>query len=674
MTRRRPSVQSPAAPGTRLPLVLLVLGFLAAMVSVLAVSLVLAGGAYEAPAPGLPDPGPAIVWGTSLLRLLTDLAAIGTIGWLLSACVLDPAGKGGVVSPPGRRDLIRAGIAAGAWAVLALAQMLVTLANILGLSLVETLNPQVIATYANEVPTTRALIAVTVLAIVIAVGCLLSSTTGAAMGWLVIALVAAALPSLGGHGSGLGDHALALTSGVAHILGAFLWIGGLFALALHAMRRDMPMQRAVTKFSSIALVAFVLVAVSGIGNAYTRLDTFRQLFTTGYGQVIIAKLLVLAALGVIAWVMRQRISGSLTSSRLSVFVRVAGLELLTMGVAVALGVALASSAPPRLETQFLTLGESLLGFAYPPAPTIGSVAFGFHLDPLFFTGGVLGAVLYGVGVARLRSRGHRWPWGRTISWMLGILVTLWCTNAGIAEYAQVSVGLHMLQHMTLTMLAPILLVLGAPATLALRAIRPSHGHERGPREWLVWFLHSWVTRILTNPFYVFVVYVLGLYGLYLTPAFGWLMGSHVGHIVMQVHFLVSGYLFYWVVMGIDPRPRPLAYWGRLLLLLLALAVHGFFAVILMMSTVPLAEEWYGIVRPPWVPDLLQDSLNGGQVAWALSEIPTLIVMIVISVQWARSDDREAKRNDRQADRDGNAELQSYNARLGRLAERDRQQS
>jgi len=190
----------------------------------------------------------------------------------------------------------------------------------------------------------------------------------------------------------------------------------------------------------------------------------------------------------------------------------------------------------------------------------------------------------------------------------------------------------------------------------------------------VWFLHSWITRILTNPFYVFIVYVLGLYGLYLTPAFGWLMGSHVGHIVMQVHFLTSGYLFYWVVIGIDPRPRPLAYWGRLMLLLLALAVHGFFAVILMMSTVPLAEEWYGIVRPPWVPDLLQDSLNGGQVAWALSEIPTLIVMIVISVQWARSDDREAKRNDRQADRDGNAELQSYNARLARLAERDRQQS
>ncbi len=667
------AVRTSATPVTRVPLKLLGLAFVVALVSVLAVGLVVAGGAYQAPAPGIPDPGPVVVWGSPILRLLTDLAALASIGWLLAASVLDPAGKNGVVSPAGRKDLVRAGIAACLWGTLALVQMVFALANILGLSLVETLNPQVIATYANEVPATRALIAVAALAVVVAVGCFLSSSTGSAMAWLITALLAASLPALGGHGAGLGDHTLALSSGVFHTLGAFLWVGGLFALALHALRKDMPIQRAVQKFSRIALIAFVLVAVSGVGNAYTRLDTINQLFTTGYGQVIIFKLFILATLGVIAWVMRERIINSLTSSRLSVFARVAGLELLTMGVAIALGVALASSAPPRIETQFTSLGESLLGFAYPPAPSLDSVALGFHLDPLFFAGSIVAGGLYAAGVIRMRSRGHQWPLGRTISWMLGLVVVIWCTNAGISEYAQVSVGLHMLQHMTLTMLAPILLVMGAPATLALRALRPSHGHERGPREWLVWFLHSWITRILTNPFYVFVVYVLGLYGLYLTPAFGWLMGSHVGHIVMQLHFILSGYLFYWVVIGIDPRPRPLAYWGRLLLLLLALSVHGFFAVVLMMSSTPLAAEWYGVVRPPWIPDLLQDSLNGGQIAWGLSEIPTLIVMIVISFQWARSDDREARRNDRQADRDGNTELREYNEQFARLAERDQRQ-
>ena len=89
------------------------------------------------------------------------------------------------------------------------------------------------------------------------------------------------------------------------------------------------------------------------------------------------------------------------------------------------------------------------------------------------------------------------------------------------------------------------------------------------------------------------------------------------------------------------------------------------------TTEPLATEWYGIVRPPWIGDSLQDSLNGGQVAWGLGEIPNLIVLIAIAVQWSRSDARDAKRHDRQADRDDDAELRAYNERLASLHRQDR---
>ncbi|CAB4918914.1 MAG: copper resistance protein CopD [Actinobacteria bacterium] len=662
---RSPRTSSPA------PLFLVGAALVAVSVSALAVALVIAGGAYEPPPPGITDAGPVVVWGTAILRLLTDLAAIATIGWLLAAAFLDPAGKGGVVSREGRADLKRAAIAAGVWAVLAWAQMLFTLADVLGVPLATALDPAVFTTYVNEIPITRALLAMTVLASVVCVSAITTSTTGSAAAWVTISVVAASLPALAGHGAGMGDHALALTAGVSHVAAATIWIGGLFALAVHAARRDLPMRDAVQRFSTIALIGFILLAASGFASGYTRLETPDQILNTGYGQLLLTKSLLLVGLGALAWIIRTRIIGTLgTSSRASVFARIAGLELTVMVTAVALGVALAMTAPPRINVEFATFGESLLGFAYPPAPTASGLLLGFRLDPLFLVGSLVAAGLYCAGYARLRARGDAWPIGRLISWLLGIGVVIWCTNAGISSYAQVSVGLHMLQHMTITMLAPILLVLGAPATLALRALKPSKGNERGPREWLTWLLHSWITRILTNPVYVFIVYVIGLYGLYLTPAFGWLMGSHIGHIIMQVHFLVSGYLFYWVVIGIDPRPRPLPYWGRMLLLLLALAVHGIFAVILMMGTVPLAPEWYGIVQPPWVSDPLQDSLYGGQVAWGLSEIPTLLVMIVIAVQWSRSDDREAVRRDRQADRDGDAELNAYNDRLARLAQRD----
>ena len=644
---------------------------IALAVSAMAVGMVIAGGAYVAPPEGIPDSGPLVVWGTSILRVLTNIAAVVTIGFLLSAVMLAPSGKDGVLSRPGRRDVIRASWAAAVWALLALAQMFFLLANVLALGITDALSPEVVSTYANELPTTRALLVMFILGVVIAVAVLAASTTGAIAAWLVVGVVAAMLPALAGHSSSLGDHELATTAGAAHAVAAVLWIGGVFALSLHALRNDIPLQRAVQRFSPLALTAILLLAISGLANAYTRLDSPEQMFTTGYGQVTLMKVGLIIALGVIAFVIRQQITPRLAESanRVAAFARVAGIELLIMAMAIGLGVALASSPYPRVEVDLPSYGESLLGFVYPPAPTVENVALGGRIEPFFLVLSLIAAALYSVGYFKLRARGDHWPLMRYLSWMGGIAVVIWCTNAGIASYAMVSVGLHMLQHMTLTMLGPILLVLGAPATLALRALPASRTNERGPREWLVWFLHSTLTRILTNPFYVFVVYVIGLYGLYFTPAFGWLMGSHVGHIVMQVHFIVSGYLFYWVLIGIDPRPKPLPYWGRLVLLLLALGIHGFFAVVMMMGTTPMAVEWYGLVRPEWVVDPLQDTLLGGQVAWGLSEIPSLIVLIAIAVQWSRSDERDAKRIDRQADRDDDAELRAYNEYLGTLHKR-----
>jgi cytochrome c oxidase assembly factor CtaG len=663
----RTTLDSRTGPITAISAALIALGVVA-----MAFGLVVAGGSYQPGLPGLPDSGPVVGWGLPILRTLTDIAAVVTVGWLLAATVLDPSGKNGVVSKTGRADLVRATWCAAIWAVLALVQMMFELAYVLGLPLSEAMSADQISTFVNEIPATRALFVMAILAVVVAIGSLLTSTTGAGAAWLIISVAAATLPALAGHSSGLGDHALATTCGVAHVVSVVVWMGGLAALAVHAMRRDIPLQRAVQRFSTIALVAILLAAASGFGNAYTRLDSASQLFTTGYGQVLLLKTGLIVGLAIIGWTMRQNIIGTLgNASRVQVFARIAGLELAIMTVALGLGVALASSPTPRIAVDLPSYGESLLGFPYPPAPTFWSVVGGFHLDPLFFTASLIAGALYIAGVVRLRRRGDAWPFMRTVSWVAGLLVVIWCTSSGISLYAQVTVGLHMLQHMTMTMLGPIFLVMGAPATLALRALKPARGNERGPREWLVWFLHSWLTRVLTNPFFVFFIFALGLYGLYMTPLFGWLMGSHVGHVAMQLHFLFAGYLFYWVLIGIDPRPKPLPYWARLLLLLVAMAVHAFFSVVLMMGTTPMAVEWYGIVRPPWITNPLLDTLQGGQVAWAVSEIPSLIVLLVISVQWSRSDEREATRNDRQADRDGDAELNAYNEQLAAMAARDK---
>ena len=90
-----------------------------------------------------------------------------------------------------------------------------------------------------------------------------------------------------------------------------------------------------------------------------------------------------------------------------------------MSVAVGLGVALASSPTPRILVDLPSYGESLLGFPYPPPPTVAR-GLGFQLDPLFFTASLIAGVLYVVGVVRLVRRGDHWPVMRTVSWLAGL--------------------------------------------------------------------------------------------------------------------------------------------------------------------------------------------------------------------------------------------------------------
>ena len=634
-------------------------------------ALVLGGGGYQPSPEGLPDPGPLVGWGLPIVKLVVDAAGILTVGFAVAATFLDPQGRKGSLSKVGRADVVRTAVAAAVWCVSSLLLLVLTLADILGITLSEAMNPSIVMTYAPELPQTQAYALVALLAGVIAVGGWLTTTVDVAAAWVLLALVGMAAPVLSGHAAGLGDHALATSAGVAHVVAVSVWVGGLLALTVHAWRRDAGLAAATRAFSTVALVCVAVLAASGAANAYVRLASPSELLTTGYGLLVLAKVAVLAALVLLAARIRARLLPGLDGAEARrTFAKVALLEAGLMAVAVGISVGLSRTPPPRQTIELQSLGETLLGYPYPAAPTWQRVVFGFQLDALFLVGSLVLAALYVMGVMRLRARGDRWPWGRTVSWLLGIGCLIWATNAGIATYSPAAFSMHMLQHMWLSMMAPILLVLGAPTTLALRAIKPAPAGRRGPREWIVWSLHTPVARFVTHPVYVLIVFTVGLYGLYYTSIFASAMSTHAGHLLMNVHFVLAGYLFYWVVIGVDPTPRQVPYWGRLLLVLLSLVIHSFFALPMMMATAPFAADWYGVVRPPWMTDPVADTQLGGGIAWAFGEIPSLVVLVALSVQWARSDEREARRNDRKADRDGDVELVAYNARLAALAARD----
>ncbi|TRV78331.1 cytochrome c oxidase assembly protein [Streptomyces sp. 130] len=292
----------------------------------------------------------------------------------------------------------------------------------------------------------------------------------------------------------------------------------------------------------------------------------------------------------------------------------------------------------------------------------------FSADPFFLIGCVLAVLLYGYGVLRLRRRGDAWPVGRTVLFVIGVLTIALVMCTRLNDYGMVMFSVHMVQHMVISMLSPILLLLGAPVTLALRALPVAPRGTKGPRELLLMLLHSRYMKIVTHPAFTIPLFIASLYGLYFTPLFDYLMGSTTGHLVMMVHFLAVGLFFFWPIMGVDPGPHRPGYVMRMLELFAGMPFHAFFGIALMMASTPMVEVYQDPPASLGI-DALSDQSAAGGIAWAFSEIPSVVVLVALVFQWYRSEQRTAKRSDRAADRDGDRELQAYNAYLASLQAR-----
>jgi putative copper resistance protein D len=302
--------------------------------------------------------------------------------------------------------------------------------------------------------------------------------------------------------------------------------------------------------------------------------------------------------------------------------------------------------------------------------TFASVALDWYPSVILCAAAVAGVGYYLAAVTRLRRRGDTWPWYRTAVWIAGWAVIVLATSTGMGKYGLVLFSAHMVQHMALNMLAPILLVTAAPVTLALRALPANR--ERGPREWILAVVHSRYSRFVAHPLIALAIYLSSLYVMYFTGMFEWAMDSHFGHMLMTFHFLAAGCLFFWIIIGPDPKPRRMTYPAKVLLYFVSIVFHAIFGLSLMMSTGVIAEDWYSALDLAWRGDLLDIQRTGGGIAWAFGEIPSLVVIGVLVAQWSRSEERENRRLDRIAERaaaNGRPEddpHEVYNAYLARI--------
>jgi putative copper resistance protein D len=280
--------------------------------------------------------------------------------------------------------------------------------------------------------------------------------------------------------------------------------------------------------------------------------------------------------------------------------------------------------------------------------------------------------LYLWGVVRLHGSHDRWPAGRTACWIAGWLMVVVLIGTRMWTYSSATFSWHMVVHMTLNMGAPVLMVLGGPITLLLRATRAHGAGEPVGLHELTTSLLNWrVTGVLLHPILVWLLFVGSLYVLYFSPLFGLAMRYHWAHQLMAVHFLITGYLFYWLVIGVDRAPRPLPHIAKLGYVFAAMPFHAFFAVAVLSGGAIIGQNFYVSLDLPWLTDLAAQQRAGGQVTWATGEIPLFIVIIALVGQWFNQDQREARRKDRAADAGLDDSLDAYNEMRAALAARDR---
>ncbi len=610
---------------------------------------------------------------TTSFKFLNLIGGFAVVGALLSMAFL-LINKDGYLTTSGEkvRRLLKASSAI--WVFGAFGTIIFTLAQILGTSFADALDTTVIRSFLTQISLGKYLAFQALMATVVLLFSFVAKKIESLIVLLALTIAGLVAPVFESHAASSGSHSLVIGSLVIHVIALSLWVGGVIALALLS-----PEDRAVAvpRFSQLALWAAIAVVISGGVNAWARLN-FVDAWNSSYAFIVLGKIAATVVLIWIGYLHRKTLSHKDSINWVG-FAKLIIVEALIMVVTVIMGTWLStSSSPDRPGTTEFNAALSIVGIETPPAPTLSRVLFSYEPNALMIGILTLMVALYVKGVVVLTKRGDKWPVGRTIAFALGIAATDFATSGGLGLYAQFSFSYHMMSHMVLGMIAPIGLVLGAPMTLALRTLpQGRNSDERGVRGSLLAALHSKIGVLYTNPIVALIIFDGSLFALYFTDLFAVLMQSHTGHLFMSLHFLAAGFLFFFIIIGVDPNPRRVHHLVQIVILFAAMSIHAFFSVALMSTTTLIDKGFYASLQTPWLGDSLVDQKLGGSIGWAMGEIPILIALVATFINWMRDDSREAKRIDRNTARQAAMgepdDLANYNQYLQELAQRDRKE-
>lgn len=597
-----------------------------------------------------------------LAEYLPIISASLVIGYFFYASLLLPEREGQFLASESYRRL--AHFSALTWSFSSALLIITSLREIIGTSF----DLQTLRSYLTQVSLGRLQLLQLLASLLLVIIIRRVKRNGPAVGALLLALLGLCAPLIESHSGDAGMHGLAIGSIIIHLSALSIWIGVIAGFLMISQETFMKVDQ---RWRVIAPWIVISVLASGLLNSWTRMN-FRDAFDGDYARILTLKVaLVILVLGV-AWYLRRE------ALRRAIKTKLTALEFGFLALTSLVGSWLSRTEPPirgdiPSPEDLRALG--LTGLRFPDEPNLWRLVISYEADGLMLGALIFVTALYISAVVRLARRGVKWPVGRTIAFALGISAIDFATSGGLGVYANFSFSHHMMAHMVLGMIAPIGIVLGAPITLALRALPSGRDdQERGLRGLLVKALSSKAVVIFSHPIIALAIFDGSLFVLYFTSIFDSLMGSHIGHLLMSLHFLLAGILFFHVIIGIDPRPRQYPHIFRIVILFAAMSIHAFFSISLLSSTTLIGVDYYQSLATPWVSDLLADQRIGASIGWVMGEIPILLSLVATFLQWIRSDEREARRIDRASNRakavGEKDELDHYNDYLARLAKRD----
>ncbi|MEY9873015.1 cytochrome c oxidase assembly factor CtaG [Streptacidiphilus sp. MAP12-33] len=267
------------------------------------------------------------------------------------------------------------------------------------------------------------------------------------------------------------------------------------------------------------------------------------------------------------------------------------------------------------------------GYSGPPAWQWSDLFTSWQLEPVVLALAVVLGALYALGIVRVRGKEGRWPLGRSAAWFGGLALWVWSTMSGVGVYERILFTDRAAQVITLLMIVPLLLGLGAPVSLIAESASES-GRARLTRA-----LRSWPSRILMFPAVSTALLMLPPWLLYFTPWYEHTLTSQSWNIGLHVVLVVLGLSYFWPRLQIDPVAHEYPQMVGLFITMAEVVFDAGLGMLMVYGHTTIAEHYYTALGRPWGPSIREDQVWGGCTLWALGDMAGLPFLAALVRRW-----------------------------------------